>query len=70
MENPVDGQRTENILEILMNMLRILSMLEKAVDRLGRKNYHGRDQYPAVLLELEAAINIVRSWIKDYKCFA
>ncbi len=50
MENSVDGQRTENNLEILMNMLRILSMLEKAVDRLGGKNYHGRDQYPAVLL--------------------
>ena len=69
MENSVDGQCTVNNLEILMNMLRILSMLEKAVDRLGRKNYHGRDQYPAVLLELEAAINIVRFWIKDYKCF-
>lgn len=63
MQNAIDSQYTGNNLEILLNMLRIISMLEKAVDRLGRTNYHGRDQYPLALLELEAAINIVRSWI-------
>jgi hypothetical protein len=59
----------ENNLEILVNMLRILNMLEKAVDRIGRKNFHSKAEYPEILLELESYINLIRSWIQGYKYF-
>ena len=62
-------QGNENNLEILVNMLRILNMLEKAVERLGRKNFHSKAEYPEILIELESHINQVCSWINEYKYF-
>ena len=53
----------------LDNILRILTMLEKALDRLLRQNYHNRHQYPPLVLELENTFNNLRSWIQDYKIF-
>ena len=63
------GQCNENNLEILFNMLRILNMLEKAVERLGRKNFHSKAEYPGILIELESHINQICSWINGYKYF-
>ena len=53
----------------LDNILRILTMLEKALDRLLRQNYHNRYQYPPIVLELEDTFNNLRSWIQGYKIF-
>jgi hypothetical protein len=53
----------------LDNILRILTMLEKALDRLLRQNYHNRHQYPPIVLALEDTFNNLRSWIQDYKIF-
>jgi hypothetical protein len=53
----------------LDNILRILTMLEKALDRLLRQNYHNRHQYPPIVLQLENTLNSLRIWIQDYKIF-
>lgn len=54
----------------LANILRILTMLEKAIERLLRQNYNQRCQYPAIVLEIEEAFNNLRAWIQDYKIFS
>jgi hypothetical protein len=53
----------------LDHILRILTMLEKALERLLRQNYHNWQQYPPIVLELEDAFNNLRTWIQDYKTF-
>ena len=62
-------EHMENNIEILINILRTLSMLEKALDRLGRKNFYNRDQYPEIMLDLENALIAIRTWIQQYKTF-
>jgi len=52
------------------NILRILTMLEKSLNRLLRHNYYNRSQYPQLIQEIEEALNKLRSWIQDYKTFA
>ena len=54
----------------LENILRTLTMLEKALDRLGRQNYHNRKQYPPIILEIEEWLNTLRCFIQDYKLYA
>ena len=54
----------------LTDILRILSMLEKAFDRLVRLNYHRRSQYPEIVLEIESALATLRSWINNYGIFS
>ena len=39
-------------LEPMINILRILSMLEKALNRVARRKYHDRSQYPRRSLNL------------------
>jgi hypothetical protein len=56
-------------LEPIINILRILSMLEKALNRVARRNYHDRSQYPEVFFEIETSLNGVRAWIKNFKYF-
>ena len=56
--------------EPLINILRILCMLEKALNRLARRNYYKRSHYPAVFFEIEDAINTLRSWINNYNAFS
>ncbi len=46
------------------NMLRSLTMLKKALDRLGRLNYFHRKQYPAIFLEIEESIDAIQLWIR------
>lgn len=53
----------------LTNILRILSMLEKALNRVARNNYFSRAQYPEIFFEIEASLNTLRSWIEKYKVF-
>lgn len=55
--------------ELLKNILRIVTMLETALNRVGRKNYHSRHQYPEIYFEIENAIEILRSWIVHYQAY-
>ncbi|MCP4016479.1 MAG: hypothetical protein GY735_10190, partial [Delftia sp.] len=52
------------------NIMRALAMLEKALDRLARQNYFDRSQYPQIFLETEELMNIIRSWIRDFRIFS
>jgi len=58
---------TEINIKILLNSERSITMLEKALDRLFRQNYHNRNQYPDIFFEIEKCINITREWIEKYK---
>lgn len=49
------------------NVARILTSLEKSLDRLARSNYYNRSQYPDILLAIEEAIGKVRAWLKYYR---
>ena len=61
---------TVNSEEILNNILRTLTMLEKALGRVGRLNYHNRSQYPEIFFEIEESINMTRQWIEKYRIFS
>lgn len=52
------------------NLLRCLTMLEKALERLVRQNYHGRSQYPEIFFEIEAVLSAGRAWISDNSIFS
>ena len=52
------------------NILRILTMLEKALNRLVRRCYYGRSQYPQIVLDVEDMLAEFRAWIQDYKNFS
>ena len=52
------------------NVLRILTMLEKALDRLGRLNYLERNQYPPIFLTVEETINKIKVWIREHRHFS
>lgn len=53
----------------LDNAKRILTMLEKALERILRRNYFNRNQYPPIAFEIEEQINILRGWIEDYQLY-
>ena len=53
----------------LENVLRTLTMLEKALDRLGRLNYLERKQYPPIFLVVEETLNQTRLWIRENSHF-
>lgn len=56
-------------LNLIINILRILTMLEKTLDRVGRLYFHNRNQYPPIMIEIEGTILSLRVWIEQYKCF-
>ena len=55
--------------ELLTNILRILCMLEKELNRIARRNYHNRNQYPEIFFQTESCLNALRSWITKYSAF-
>lgn len=55
---------------MLENILRVLSALEKAFDRLKRKNWHHPNQYPGIIWEVESLLIFIRSWISNFKAFS
>jgi hypothetical protein len=67
--NKADKVQVKNK-EVLENILRVLSMLEKAFDRLKRKNWHNPDQYPEFIFEVESLLIFTRKWIADFKAFS
>jgi len=52
------------------NAKRILTMLEKALERILRRNYFNRNQYPQLAFEIEEQITILRGWIEDYQLYS
>lgn len=54
----------------LGNVKRILTMLEKALERILRRNYYNRDQYPPIAFEIEEQIAVLRGWIQDYQIYS
>jgi hypothetical protein len=65
------GQAESTIInDKLNNIMRILTMLEKLLNRLLRRNYYNPNQYPPIVQEIEEALNNLRSWIQGYKNFA
>jgi len=48
---------------------RCLTMLEKAINRLGRSKYYSRKQYPPIFIEIEAVILKIRIWLDMHKAF-
>ena len=59
---------TEQV-NFIINILRILTMLEKTLDRVGRLYFHNRNQYPPIMIEIEETIMSLRVWIEQYKCY-
>jgi len=51
------------------NVMRTLAMLQKALDRLGRLNYFGREQYPPVFLAVEDTVNDIREWLRENRIY-
>lgn len=52
------------------NVLRTLTVLEKALDRLGRSNYFERKQYPPIFLAVEDTLNDIKLWIRKNRIFS
>ncbi len=52
------------------NFNRTLTMAEKAVKRLIRRNYHNPSQWPDIIHQILDAFDIIRSWMKSYKLFS
>jgi len=68
MNQPDTDQATKNA-KSLTNILCILSMLEKAFDRLVRMNYNRRSQYPEIVVEIESTLATLRVWLNNYGMF-
>ncbi len=56
--------------ELLTNILRILCMLEKELNRIARRNYFNRNQYPEIFFQVETCLKSLRSWITKYGVFS
>lgn len=67
--NTIDCSTSKNS-EILNNILRGLTMLDKGLNRLMRDNYYNRSQYPEQFFTVESLIFTMRGWISDYKMFS
>jgi hypothetical protein len=66
-------EQTESIIiedKELDNAKRILTMLEKALERVLRRNYYNRNQYPQIAFEIEEQISVLRGWIQDYQLYS
>lgn len=59
--------RTRN--DTLSNILRTLTQLEKAINRLRRQNYYNLKQGGAHFEKIEKAISKVRDWISRFRSF-
>jgi len=55
--------------QTLSNILRTMSMLEKALDRLKRKNWH-KSRYPDHVIEIESILITIRLWIDENRAFS
>lgn len=67
VDNSVQINRNAN--SILTNILRVLSMLEKALDRKVRQTYHDKSQYPAEYFEVQQSVATLRAWIEGNRIY-
>ena len=58
-----------NAISNLLNFLRVLTMLSKALERKARQTYYNSSQYPDIYFEIQNALQILRSWIEDNRIF-
>ena len=56
--------------KVVDNFSRCLTMLEKALDRLGRQHWFNASQYPEIFVEIKSTIESVRVWIDNYRLFS
>lgn len=56
--------------DTLNNIKRSLTMLEKALKRVIRRNYFNESQYPEIIFLIEEILTRMHSWIDDYKAFS
>ena len=54
---------------MINNIKRILTMLDKAQNRLARQCYYDPKEYPEIFLEIEKCINAIRSWLNEREMF-
>ncbi|ETR67157.1 MAG: hypothetical protein OMM_11893 [Candidatus Magnetoglobus multicellularis str. Araruama] len=69
IQNPDDKSIIDRNNEILINILRVLTMLENSLNRLMRNNFYYPAQYPEEFFVIESFILQMRCWITDYKFF-
>jgi len=55
--------------DIIVRVLIVLTMLEKALERKARQSYHHLSQYPAIYFEIQSALITLRTWIETYRGF-
>ncbi len=51
------------------NVKRCLTMLTKALDRVARKKFYNRKQYPVIFFEIEKLIKKIRTWLANHEIF-
>lgn len=61
---------SESQVKNLENILRIISMLERELERIARRNYHRRAQYPEIFFEIESILSNARAWINIHMAFS
>jgi len=66
MSDRQNDTKSDNILD---NIFRNLSMLEKAFDRLKRKNWHHESQYPESVILIASLLTTIRSWATENRAF-
>jgi len=54
---------------LILNILRIISMIEKKIEQIARRNYNSRSQYPKVFFQIQSMLHVLRTWIKKYGQF-
>ena len=67
IDKPVSNSHNDNRTD---DILRILTMLEKALNRLMRRCYYSRNQYPPIVLDVEDMLSELRAWLQGYKDFS
>ena len=55
--------------DMIVRVLIVLTMLEKALERKARQSYHHLSQYPAVYFEIQSALITLRTWVEAYRGF-
>ena len=65
----IEHEESFSYAERLVNILRILSMLEKALNRVVRRSYYSRRQYPEIFFHIESTINSLRVWVQTYRSY-
>ena len=63
-------QQTQiNASPILLNFLRVLTMLTKGLERKARQTYHDSSQYPDIYFQIQSSLQTLRSWIQTNRIY-